>query len=858
MHIERDRGRAREDGARREGRHACLSPPNTLFISPLLHLLPSLSLFYPFPLPSLSPLSPSQYHPDKNPDPAATTYFAEHIAKAYKALTDETARENYEKHGHPDGPQGMRMNIALPEWMFVSDAAAAPAVLAVLVFGCVLAPLAGAAWYILSAAKRRSASGVAPETTELFVRSKWAVKEGMTLPRVQDTLVMAYEFIMMPTPKAQEEGLQVLARTLMRAFPDLKEGHPFWKRRPSIVKVHMLLMAHCGREEVPPSLAADLATVLRRCPTFLEEMLKIGNIPRVQGWPYGWLAPTVGCLEMMQCLNQGVPFFVKKPSICASKVSLKSGDIPLAILPHLVQGSDMEAVKRLARHRPPLRTPADLAGLADADLAHVLTAVAGLTPPAAADAIAALQAMPDLALSPALVGIQGEDEDELEGLDGAGADVATLPRPGDILTASVRVLLRRRSHRAPGARPPTKPVVAFTPYLPPTLTRRERWWVIVGDLASNTCFAIAPVDLRAAEAASFDVPADAAAKGWGGDAASAAALASEYGAQVDVKFEAPKADKYSLTVMLVTDGWVGCDRSSPARLRVVEPSRAEVEGRAPRGGAAAVAGAAAAAARKAAHSGGGGGGGGCCGGAHGGGGGEVQPATPRPAGSGSDDEEQEDEEWDSEESGTEESGSDDGGAAVAAARAGTRTITSPAAAEGDKKKKAGGGATAAADGTAAAQAAAAPGSGGGEIGSADDSSSSSSSSEDDSSSSAATDSSSSPSAATGTATTTTTSSSSEGGSSPASSSEAATTSSGEEAGESSEGGPSGAKGTAEATPLLRRRQRRPRVLAPRLQGGHARTRCGHPGRRPVPAAAAAAMAGATTTGTGLTTSVEEE
>ena len=46
---------------------------------------------------------------------------------------------------------------------------------------------------------------------------------------------------------------------------------------------------------------------------------------------------------------------------------------------------------------------------------------------------------------------------------------------------------------------------------------------------------------------------------------------------------------------------------------------AEVEGRAPRGGAAAVAGAAAAAARKAAHSGGGGGGGGCCGGAHGGG-----------------------------------------------------------------------------------------------------------------------------------------------------------------------------------------------------------------------------------------------
>ena len=28
-----------------------------------------------------------QYHPDKNPDPAAGKYFAEYITKAYKALT---------------------------------------------------------------------------------------------------------------------------------------------------------------------------------------------------------------------------------------------------------------------------------------------------------------------------------------------------------------------------------------------------------------------------------------------------------------------------------------------------------------------------------------------------------------------------------------------------------------------------------------------------------------------------------------------------------------------------------------------------------------------------------------------------
>jgi translocation protein SEC63 len=45
------------------------------------------------------------YHPDKNPDPAAAVFFAEKITKAYQALTDDVSRENWIKHGHPDGPQ---------------------------------------------------------------------------------------------------------------------------------------------------------------------------------------------------------------------------------------------------------------------------------------------------------------------------------------------------------------------------------------------------------------------------------------------------------------------------------------------------------------------------------------------------------------------------------------------------------------------------------------------------------------------------------------------------------------------------------------------------------------------------------
>lgn len=50
-----------------------------------------------------------QHHPDKIKDPIlkkeAETFFAEKLAKAHQALTDETARENWIKYGHPDGPQ---------------------------------------------------------------------------------------------------------------------------------------------------------------------------------------------------------------------------------------------------------------------------------------------------------------------------------------------------------------------------------------------------------------------------------------------------------------------------------------------------------------------------------------------------------------------------------------------------------------------------------------------------------------------------------------------------------------------------------------------------------------------------------
>lgn len=53
------------------------------------------------------------HHPDKGGDTATF----QKINLAYKALSDETSRENWEKFGHPDGPQTQTLSFALPEWL---------------------------------------------------------------------------------------------------------------------------------------------------------------------------------------------------------------------------------------------------------------------------------------------------------------------------------------------------------------------------------------------------------------------------------------------------------------------------------------------------------------------------------------------------------------------------------------------------------------------------------------------------------------------------------------------------------------------------------------------------------------------
>uniref|UniRef100_A0A7S4N457 J domain-containing protein n=1 Tax=Odontella aurita TaxID=265563 RepID=A0A7S4N457_9STRA len=70
------------------------------------------------------------HHPDKGGDSA----IFRKLTLAYKSLTDSVSRENWEKYGHPDGPQTQTLSFALPDWLLHPEGTTA-AVLVLLYLG---------------------------------------------------------------------------------------------------------------------------------------------------------------------------------------------------------------------------------------------------------------------------------------------------------------------------------------------------------------------------------------------------------------------------------------------------------------------------------------------------------------------------------------------------------------------------------------------------------------------------------------------------------------------------------------------------------------------------------------------------
>lgn len=492
-----------------------------------------------------------QYHPDKNPDPEANKYFVEYISKAYQALTDPISRENFEKYGHPDGRQGFQMGIALPQFLLDIDGASGGILLLWIVGICILLPLVVAVIYLSKSAKY-TGNYVMHQTLSTYY---YFMKPSLAPSKVMEVFIKAAEYMEIPVRRTDDEPLQKLFMSVRSELNlDLKnikqEQAKFWKQHPAIVKTELLIQAQLtrGSAALSPALLGDFRRVLELAPRLLEELMKMAVLPRTaQG--HGWLRPAVGVVELSQSIIQAVPLSSRKATGGSTE-----GIAPFLQLPHFTEA----VIKKLARKK--VRTFQELQDMSLQDRAELLTQIGGFSSTEVQDVEMVLQMMPSLT-----VAVTCETEGE-EGI-----------QEGDIVTIQAWVTLKRGNGLI-GALP-------HAPYYP--FQKEENFWFLLADSVSNNVwfsqkvsFMDEPAAITAASKAIEDsMEGSGATVKETSTAVREAAEKVRSGSRLVMgKIQGPAEGNYNLTCYCLCDSWLGCDKRTNLKVKILKRTRAGTRG----------------------------------------------------------------------------------------------------------------------------------------------------------------------------------------------------------------------------------------------------------------------------------------
>ncbi|EPS60927.1 heat shock protein binding protein, partial [Genlisea aurea] len=486
------------------------------------------------------------YHPDKNPDPDAHKYFVNYISKAYQALTDPVSRENYEKYGHPDGRQGLRMGIALPQFLLNIDGASGGILLMGIVGVCILLPLTISVIY-LSRSSKYTGNYVMHQTMYAYYHF---MKPSLAPSKVMEVFIRAAEYMEIPVRRTDEESLQkifVLVRSELNLDPRniRQEQAKFWKQHPALVKSELLMQAHLTRETaaLSPYLQNDFKKMLALAPRLLEELMKMTIIPRTkQG--HGWLRPAIGVVELSQSIIQAVPLSERKANGGSSE-----GYGPFLQLPHFTES----AVKKISRKR--VRSFQEFREMKPEERSELLTLVAGFSAEESRDVETVLEMMPSVS-----VDITCETEGE-EGI-----------QEGDVVTMQAWITLWRPNG-----------LVRALPHSPCfPHDKEENFWLLLADPASNEVWMSQKVNFMD-EATAVAAASKAIQEMREGSGATPKEVKSSVKEAIERvksgsrlvmgKFQAPEEGNYNLTSYCLCDSWIGCDAKANVRLKVLKRTR---------------------------------------------------------------------------------------------------------------------------------------------------------------------------------------------------------------------------------------------------------------------------------------------
>ncbi|KAI8884877.1 hypothetical protein K501DRAFT_246934 [Backusella circina FSU 941] len=258
------------------------------------------------------------YHPDKakpGTEKESEDRFID-ITKAYKVLTDDDTRKNYEEYGHPDGKQSFTMGVALPKGLVEGNGLLVLSFYAI-IFGLGL-PYSIAQWWYKS--RRLTKDKILNKSMGVFVKG---LKESDGFKEILNVLAGAIEFKESADVRSGEEKELSAINTAIgteldnrfsEKFDRLNESVPAYRR-----KARTLLYAYFLRIDVlskgSKDLLKDQKFIVEKSIHLIQGLLQIATVKQ-------WLSTACCLMEMQQHLLQatfpGEPSLLEVPHITSA------------------------------------------------------------------------------------------------------------------------------------------------------------------------------------------------------------------------------------------------------------------------------------------------------------------------------------------------------------------------------------------------------------------------------------------------------------------------------------------------------------------------------------------------------------
>lgn len=310
-----------------------------------------------------------KWHPDKAKDEkkkAVNNLKFVEINKAYKTLTDEVSRKNWEEYGNPDGPTTYSLGIALPSWLVDSKNAFWVLALYALGFGILVPFLVSRSW---NSSTKYTKDGTLQSTMALFYRE---LNQKMSMKEIAELIGQAEEFSNENFKWATCDG-ENTAKLFnfvkgLTVFNDKFELSTSKSRKmtDAATRVSCLIFCHVHRVELPEtSWKSDQVLVVTKAVHLASGILKIALVR-------DWSVTSLNSITLSQFLVQAVweshlpilqlPYFkqetaalylekVKKPTI-RDFLKLTDEVRSEALSPMNLSPSQVDDMMRVARSYP--------------------------------------------------------------------------------------------------------------------------------------------------------------------------------------------------------------------------------------------------------------------------------------------------------------------------------------------------------------------------------------------------------------------------------------------------------------------------------------------------------------------------